>query len=473
MIRQAVGIVVGLALVCGAPDALAVEDAGWQWFDLHRRDLPERPWWESHGGDFADARPAEQGPPGLATLFPNAIWYTGNVHLADVEPIPLAVRTYEGKQYTDLWLYVDTDADGRLDDETKLPATRLPDERVEEDLVWWPTFEWPRVAVELNCEDRAGETLTLDLVGYVLGPEYNTIVLMPHLREEWVASGTFAGEPFEWHFLDYDGDGRISMRSFEAGDRVLGEDPASAGAKGVFAADRPREVRTVGSELAKLTIDWANRRIGLRLYEEPTHAVHLTANDGRGRPMEIVSLVVTGRGIEPIRWLTPPDTIRVPVYEHRPLYGPLYGLFITYKLRYPDHPDTTWKFWGPVEELYGQPTELTLDLGGPLHIEADVDLAHYEDRDWVIARINPRNAHGDGLNVIGGPAEPQWEGWFIAPDGSVVPADIENANLSPWTSWCARIVAGDEPQRGTWWVNVICDPGEYQEPIRGSGRGEL
>lgn len=283
--------------------------------------------------------------------------------------------------------------------------------------------------------------------------------------------GSFAGEAFEWHFLDYDGDGRISMRSFEAGDRVLREDPLSA--ERVFQADRPREVTTVGGVLAKLTIDWPNRRIGLRPYDEPTHTVHLSASDGCGRPMEIVSLAVTGRGIEPITWHDPPDTVRVPTYRRSPTYGPLYGLFVAYELRYPDRPDATWEFWGPAEELYREPSEVTTELGGPLHIEADLDLAHHEEGDRVIARINLKNARGDGLNMIGGPAEPQWEGWFITPGGGVVAADIENARMNPWTYWHAATAPGIEPERGTWWVNVICDLGEYQEVIRGSGRAEL
>jgi hypothetical protein len=451
-------------------------DHAWQWYDLQRRDLPDRPWWESHGGDFADARPADEGPDGLAKLFPEAIWYTGGVHLAGVEPISLAIRTCEGKQYTDLWLYVDTDADGRLDDETKLPATRLPDRRIEEDMVWWPTFEWPRVTAALDSEERADETLALDLIGYVRGPEFNTIVIMPRLREEWVASGSFAGASFEWHFLDYDGDGRIAFRSFEAGDRVLRRNPVSAGPESVFAADRPREVTTIGGQPAKLTIDWPNRRIGLRPYDEPTHTVHLSATDGRGRPMEIVRLTVAARGLAPIMWHRPPATIRAPVYQQRNPYYLVGGLgyhqlYIDYQLAYPDRPDATWEFQGPAEVFYGDAEEITLDLGGPLHIEADV--SWHEMRGRLISRIGLKNARGDGLNVIGGPAEPRWEGWFIAPDGTVAPADIENAHIRPRTHWYAAITPGEEPQRGTWWVNAICDLGEYHERVRGSGRGEL
>ncbi len=473
MLRRLLCLAACLVPFYAAALSLPEVDPAWQWFDLQRRDLPAHEWWEAHGGDFASARPAQQGPAGLASLFPDAIWYTGSIHLVDVEPIPFAIRTYAGRQLTDLWLYVDTDADGRLDDETKLPTTRLPDRPIEDGIGWWPTFGWPKVTVALDSEERAGEMLTLDLISTVLGPEYNTIDLTPRLTEEWVASGTFEGEAFEWHFLDFDGDGRISMRSWMAGDRVLPEEPLSAGAERVFQADRAREVTTVGSELAKLTIDWPNRRIGLRPYDEPTHTVHLRATDGRGRPMEIVSLTVTGRGIEPIRWLRPPETICVPVYERTRIYGPLYGLFVAYELRYPDRPDATWEFYGPAEELYGEPAEITLELGGPVHVEAQVHQAHYEDGDRVIARISLRNARGDGLNVIGGPTEPRWEGWFIAPDGALAPATIGNANQGPWTYWSANIAADEGPSAGTWWVNVICDSGEYQAPIRGSGRGEL
>ncbi len=469
--RALLCIVVCLMPVYASALSMPDLDPAWQWFDLQRRDLPAHEWWEAHGGDFASARPAQQGPAGLARLFPDAIWYTGNIHLVDVEPIPFAIRTYAGRQYTDLWLYVDTDADGRLADETKLPATRLPDRPIEDGIGWWPTFGWPKVTVALDSEERAGETLTFDLISTVLGPEYNnTIDLTPRLTEEWVASGTFEGQAFEWHFLDFDGDGRIAMRSWMAGDRVMLEEPLSAGAASVFQADRAREVTTVGSKLAKLTIDWPNRRIGIRPYDEPTHTVHLSATDGRGRPMEIVSLTVGARGIEPITWHRPADTIRVPVYQRR-LYVQMGGeLSVSYKLRYPDRPDATWEFLGPADVVYDKPTEITLELGGPLHVEAQV-LPHRQD--CMVARVDLRNARGDKLHAIGGSAELQWDGWFIAPDGTVIGAMGSPLPVSPWTLWGAVATPGGQPEHGTWWVNVICDPGEYQEPIRGSGRGEL
>lgn len=445
-----------------------------EWFDLQRRDLPECGWWESSGGDFADARPAEVGPEGLFRLFPDAIWYTGSVRLVDVEPIPLAIRTYEGRRYTELWLYVDTDADGRLDDETKLPATRLPDWPVDEGMVWWPTFAWPRVTVKLDSAERAGETLTLDLIGYVLGPEYNTIVIMPRLTEEWVASGTFAGEPFEWHFLDYDGDGRITATRYLSGDRLLRQKSEAAGAARVFQADRPREVTTVGGELAKLTIDWPNRRIGLRPYDEPAHTVHLSATDGRGRPMEVVRLTVGARGIEPVTWHRPPDTIRVPTYERRdPFYivGGLgyHQLYIHSVLAWPDRPEVTWEFVGPAEELYGEPTEIALDPGGPLSVVAEVGPSGAAAEGRLTGRLAVHNARGDRLTDVRGARPPVWRAWFIAPGGSVITHDVQGGGGHWWVVG-ARAA---EPECGTWWLNATCDLGEYQEPVRGSGGGKL
>jgi len=460
----------GLCLACGRP--VRADEGGWQWFDLQQRELAPGGLRSEGvtGEDYADLRPSDTAPAGLGRLFPGALWYVGSFYLATDKPVVAAARTYPGKWYTEQWLYVDTDADGRLDDERKLQGVLQPTVEIEPGLVWWPTFDWPAVTATVVSREGARRQLEIHSSGYVLGPERNLIVLVPILGHEYMATGSIAGQDFELHLTDYDGDGRLSTENWSE-DRALLRLPSSGKAPWLFQAPKLRPLLGIGSQLLSLQVDLSRPAVGLKPYDEPTNTFNLTATDGHGRPMRVAYVEVhpLARG-SIIHW-APADSIDIPVQKEMP-EGHVLMLGVRaswrvmeYELYYPAEPERHWRFRAMLDDamLAGQHDPQQMPLGGPLHLTptltarpryGPVTLTGVPDRDMLI---------GFGLCGVPDGAAVTVRAWILGPDGKVL---ARGAAEAPGLGLTISAKLGPDSPRGKCALNVVFDPGEYQDPIR-------
>jgi len=452
------------------PVATDEEKDGWQWFELRTEKLGPGTWRDEgdSGENFGELRvpgDTHRGPLGRVPSG-GTVWYEGYIRLGIDRPIKVASRSKRGQEYLQQLLFIDSDGDGDLNDEESLNGKRLPIREIEPGLVWWPTFEWPRVQVSSETEGGQRRTVEVEITGYLLGSEWDLIILSPIIHEEFVARGKMEGEGFELRLRDWDGDGRLSPQYWSE-DRVVVLPRPPGPPQENWQAQKLREAIVINSRLCKLAVEPARPAVGLKPYDEPTNTFKLKATDGRGHEMRVACLEVTLESAIKLTYLEPPATIEIPVEEHSWLAR--HGPWLEYQLKYPGDGEARWRFTGRVDlTLREGPAEV--QLGGPLKMDSHCRVEQW--REYNILTTWTSLVTPEGRKLIGtrGGARIHRRAWVIAPDGDV-PATHDAVGQKGAWAYEPRIPQ-DAPS-GKYSVNFVFDLGEYQEPVRGTAHFDL
>jgi hypothetical protein len=365
---------------------------------------------------------------------------------------------------------VDTDADGRLDDERKLEGILQPTIEIEPGIVQWPTFGWPAVTATVVSREGDRRQLEIHPTGYMLGRDYDVIILNPILKYDYVATGAIGGQHFELHLVDYDGDGRLSAEYWSE-DRAILRLPTSGEPPAMWKAPKLRARLGIGSEFLKLQVDADRPAVGFKPYDEPTNTFLLSATDGRGRPMQIALMRVCPLRGDPIVYWAPASSIRIPVREDA-FWFKLGLPCMTYELCYADRPDVRYGFSASLDRdmFIAQHEPAELRLGGPLRIKPGLTVRESEGQVSLQGCAGRSTLEDHGLTSASRETGLKSQAWIIGPDGNVVSRhSAEPPRMGP--NIAAKL--GANALRGRYSLNVVLDPGEYQEPLRATAHCEF